>query len=250
MQSIARTHPTLGVGCHIVLTDGAPSLAAWLIRSLIGTDGNNFRPSLVDFVQALLLGRIKEEEVALEALAQIERLERAGINPLTSTRTSTRISFPPSGGRCWRSPVAAGPAIRNPFEPEWSLVLNHGSRPRRLAVRLIGISAALPGPRADARRTVLTTDRTVGSATGQLTSFTLGEILRALPSTGVLRDLLPSRLQRWRPRPHHHTPARPPRCGARISRGSATGSGAGQCSLAYLLPTLPRRQLQPLLPRM
>jgi predicted glycoside hydrolase/deacetylase ChbG (UPF0249 family) len=185
---VARTHPALGVGCHIVLTDGAPVSPPGSIPSLIGADGKSFRPSPVDFVQALLLGRIKEEEVALEALAQIERLERAGIHPThLDTHKHTHL-FPSIGRTLLQIAERCGiHAIRNPFEPEWSLVLNHGSRPRRLAIRLIGILR----PRFEAHAQirdgrVLTTDGTVAiSATGQLTSFTLGEILRALPSTGT-----------------------------------------------------------------
>jgi len=184
---IARMHPALGVGCHIVLTDGAPVSPPCSIPSLIGADGKNFRPSLVDFVQALLLGRINEEEVALEALAQIERLERAGIHP-THLDTHKHTHLCPSIGRTLLQIAerCGIRAIRNPFEPEWSLVLNHGSRPRRLAIRLIGILR----PRFEAHAQirdgrVLTTDGTVAiSATGQLTASTLGEILRALPPTG------------------------------------------------------------------
>jgi len=185
---IARMHPALGVGCHIVLTDGAPVSPPGSIPSLIGADGKNFRPSLVDFVQALLLGRINEEEVALEALAQIERLERAGIHPThLDTHKHTHL-FPSIGRTLLRIAERCGiHAIRNPFEPEWSLVLNHGSRPRRLAIRLIGLLR----PRFEAHAQirdgrVLTTDGTVAiSATGQLTASTLGEILRALPPTGT-----------------------------------------------------------------
>ena len=121
---VARTHPALGVGCHIVLTDGAPVSPPGSIPSLIGADGKSFRPSLVDFVQALLLGRIKEEEVALEALAQIERLERAGIQPThLDTHKHTHL-FPSIGRTLLQIAERCGiHAIRNPFEPEWSLVL-------------------------------------------------------------------------------------------------------------------------------
>jgi len=87
--AVARAHPSLDVGCHIVLTDGAPVSPPSSIRSLIGADGKNFRPSLVDFVQALLFGRINEEEVAREVLAQIEKLQRAGIRPSKSACTKS-----------------------------------------------------------------------------------------------------------------------------------------------------------------
>ncbi len=186
--AVARAHPSLGVGCHIVLTDGAPVSPPSSIRSLIGADGKNFRPSLVDFVQALLLGRIKEEEVAREALAQIEKLQRAGIHPThIDTHKHTHL-FPAIARPLLQVADRCGiRAIRNPFEPDWSLALNHGSRARRLAVRLISCLR----PRFEAHPQlrdgrILTTDGTVAiSATGQLNAATLGEILRALPSTGT-----------------------------------------------------------------
>ena len=99
----------------------------------------NFRPSLVDFVQALLLGRIKEEEIAREALAQIEKLQRAGINPThIDTHKHTHL-FPAIARPLLQVAERCGiRAIRNPFESGWSLALDHGSLARRLAVRLIG----------------------------------------------------------------------------------------------------------------
>ena len=185
---VASAHPALGVGCHIVLTDGAPVSPPDSIPSLIGADGINFRPSLVDFVQALLLGRINEDEVAREALAQVEKLQRAGIHPThIDTHKHTHL-FPSIARPLLQMAVRCGiRAIRNPFEPEWSLALEHGSRARRLAIRLIGLLR----PRFEAHEQirdgrVLTTDGTVAiSATGQLTASTLGEILRALPHTGT-----------------------------------------------------------------
>ena len=216
--AVARAHPSLGVGCHIVLTDGAPVSPPNSIRSLIGADGKNFRPSLVDFVRALFLGRINEEEVAREALAQIQKLQRAGIYPThIDTHKHTHL-FPSIARPLLQVADRCGiRAIRNPFEPDWSLALDHGSRARRLAVRLIGWLR----PRFEAHAQlcdgrILTTDGTVAiSATGQLNAATLGEILRALPLHWHLRALLPSRLQRRRARPRHYPPARPPRHRAR-----------------------------------
>src|SRR5271154_5842107 len=52
--AIARANPTLGVGCHIVLTDGVPVLPPKDIPTLIGPDRKTFRPSLISFLKALL----------------------------------------------------------------------------------------------------------------------------------------------------------------------------------------------------
>ena len=185
---VARAHPTLGVGCHIVLVDGTPVSPPRAIRSLLGPDGKNFRASLADFVRALLLGRINRDEVACESLAQIEKLQRAGIHPTHLDTHKHAHIFPSIAGPLLQTAERCGiRAIRKPFEPGWSLALDHGSRLRRLAVRLTGLLR----PRFEARRQlldgrVLTTDGTAAiSATGQLNAATLGEILRALPSTGI-----------------------------------------------------------------
>src|SRR6202020_2277931 len=52
--AVAHANPTLGVGCHIVLTDGIPVSSPESISTLIGPDRKAFRHSLIDFVQALL----------------------------------------------------------------------------------------------------------------------------------------------------------------------------------------------------
>ena len=65
--AVAHANPTLGVGCHIVLTDGVPVSPPESIPTLIGPDGKNFRPSLVDFIQALLRGTIREDDIEREA---------------------------------------------------------------------------------------------------------------------------------------------------------------------------------------
>jgi predicted glycoside hydrolase/deacetylase ChbG (UPF0249 family) len=186
--AVARAHPSLGVGCHIVLTDGAPVSQPDSIPSLIGTDGKNFRPSLVDFVQALLLGRINAEEVAREALAQIEKLQRAGICVThIDTHKHTHL-FPAIARPLLQIADRCGiRSIRNPFESDWSLALDHGSLARRLAVRLIGCLRPRFEAHAQIREgRIRTTDGTVAiSATGQLNAATLAEVLRALPSTGT-----------------------------------------------------------------
>jgi predicted glycoside hydrolase/deacetylase ChbG (UPF0249 family) len=186
--TVARAHPALGVGCHVVLTDGVPVSRPEAIPSLLGDDGKSLRPSVVEFVRALLLGRIREEDVAREATAQIEKLQRAGIR-VTHIDTHKHTHLFPAvlrpllevSGRMGVN------AIRNPFEPAWSLALGQGSLGRRVAVRLVG---GLRG-RFDAQPQirdglVLTTDGTIAiSATGGLNSTTLAEILRALPAEGT-----------------------------------------------------------------
>ena len=186
--AVARTHPTLGVGCHIVLTDGVPLAPLEHIPGLLGPDRKTLRPSLPDFIQALLRGKIKPAEIELEAVCQIHKLQAAGIQIThLDTHKHTHL-FPVVTQRLLALAESNRiPAIRNPFEPPWSLALDHGSSTRRLAIKLIGRLR----PRFEAslqlhQGRIQTTEGTVAiSATGQLNATTLAEVLRALPPNGT-----------------------------------------------------------------
>ena len=64
---VAHAHPTLGVGCHVVLTDGVPVSSPQDIPSLLGPDRKTFRPTLSSFLRALFLGRIRTEHTSAVA---------------------------------------------------------------------------------------------------------------------------------------------------------------------------------------
>ena len=186
--AVARAHPSLGVGCHIVLTDGTPVSPRESISSLLGPDGKSFRPSLRGFLLALLRGRIQHDEVAREALAQIEKLQHAGI-AITHLDTHKHTHLFPAIARpllevAERTSIRA---VRNPFEPGWSLALNRGSRLRRLGVSLLGGLRSRFAALSQLRDGImLTTDGTVAiSATGQLDSASLAQVLAALPPHGT-----------------------------------------------------------------
>jgi predicted glycoside hydrolase/deacetylase ChbG (UPF0249 family) len=186
--AIAHANPALGVGCHIVLTDGVPVLPPERIPTLIGPDRKTFRPSLIDFLQALLLGNIHEVDISREAAAQIQKLQIAGI-AIThlDTHKHTHL-FPavlrPLLGIAERMSIRA---IRYPFEQPWSLALDHGNRIRRLQVKLLGkLKTSFEHQPEIQNQHVLTTDATIGiSATGNLYSKTLHEILHAIPAEGT-----------------------------------------------------------------
>jgi predicted glycoside hydrolase/deacetylase ChbG (UPF0249 family) len=186
--AIAHANPTLGVGCHIVLTDGVPVSPPESIPTLLGPDRKTFRPSLVDFVQALLRGKISARDIEREAGAQIQKLQRAGIQVThLDTHKHTHL-FP---GVLHPLLHLAGQhsirAIRHPFEQSWSLALGHGNRIRRLQVKLLGnLKTSFERQPQIRNAHVLTTDGTIGiSATGNLYNQTLHEILHAIPSDGI-----------------------------------------------------------------
>jgi predicted glycoside hydrolase/deacetylase ChbG (UPF0249 family) len=184
----AHANPTLGVGCHIVLTDGVPVSLPETIPTLLGPDRKTFRPSLIDFVQALLRGRISTGDIEREAGAQIRKLQRAGIQVTHLDSHKHTHLFPPVLHPLLRvAEQHSIRAIRHPFEQSWSLALGHGNRIRRLQVKLLGNLKTRFERQPQIRNAqVLTTDGTIGiSATGNLYNQTLHEILYAIPAEGV-----------------------------------------------------------------
>jgi predicted glycoside hydrolase/deacetylase ChbG (UPF0249 family) len=182
--AIAHAHPTLGIGCHIVLTEGTPISPPHTIPTLLGPDRKTFRASLGSFFRNALLNRIATADIAREAQAQIERIQQQGIR-LTHLDTHKHTHILP---RIARTLLAVAertgiPAIRNPFEPPWSIALGRSPILRNLQLRslrhLQPRFLALPQIRAGILRT---TNGTLGiSATGQLNAHTLGNILTAMP---------------------------------------------------------------------
>jgi len=183
--AIARKRPTLGVGCHVVLTDGMPISHPADIPSLLGSDGKTFRSSLPDFMLAVWRGQIHEDDIIREASAQVQRIQRAGID-VTHLDTHKHTHMLPGVAKplLYVAERCGIGAIRNPFEEPWSLRLGRGSLVRRMQVRLLHRLRkrfyALPQIRSGA---VLTTDGTLGiSATGKLDERTLRELLSAMPN--------------------------------------------------------------------
>jgi hopanoid biosynthesis associated protein HpnK len=186
--AIAHSLPSLGIGCHIVLTDGVPASPPETIPSLLGPDGKTFRPSLMNFVQALLRGRIREADIEREAEAQIDRLQKAGI-AITHVDTHKHTHLFPAVTRPLLRVLERAKimAIRNPFEPAFTQRLAHADLKRRLQIHLLNrLRPAFERHPQLQNSRVLTTDGTLGvSATGNLNTSTLDEILKAMPATGT-----------------------------------------------------------------
>lgn len=186
--AIARSHPTLGIGCHIVLTDGIPAAHPQSIPTLLGADGKTFRPTLIDFVQALLRNDIDEDDIEREALAQIQKLQRAGIDITHLDSHKHTHLFPAVARPLLHLAQRCGiGAIRNPFEPLWARRLGHASLLRRSQMALLGSLQPRFQHLPQLHHThVLTTDGTLGiSTTGHLNDATLNQILDALPPEGT-----------------------------------------------------------------
>lgn len=180
-----RHRPSLGVGCHLTLVDGQPTLPPDRLRTLVADDGR-FRRSWKPFIVACLAGRVSYGEVERELTAQIDKIRSEGIH-LTHLDAHKHVhAFPPVFAIVARLAQRFDiPVVRVPFERwSWSHVRSAGGPTaawrqgaQNLALwhwsrRDRGIAAALG----------LSTPQLVGRvSTGLLDAFTLEAILRGLP---------------------------------------------------------------------
>jgi predicted glycoside hydrolase/deacetylase ChbG (UPF0249 family) len=133
----AFTQTSLGIGCHLVLVDGRPELHPAELPTL--APGGRLRSSLTTFMVDLFGGRIASREIEREAIAQIRRIQSAGITVTHIDTHKHTHMFPRVLKAVIRAARACNvPAIRNPFEPNWSLRLTEEApRTRRLQVRTL-----------------------------------------------------------------------------------------------------------------
>lgn len=189
---MARAAPSLGVGCHVVLVDGAPVLSATReIPHLADPISGRFRSSLFDFLvwlHGLESGgyarvALREKEIEAEAGAQIALLQRGGLR-LTHVDTHKHVHvFPGVLRPVLRAAKAAGiGAVRNPFEPRWSRRATAQATLLRRAQVVVISSLESIFYRIIAEEGFITTDGSIGVlATGNLENAALGGLLRNVP---------------------------------------------------------------------
>lgn len=76
----AKDHPSLGVGCHLVLVDGASVEQPRAIPSLVDGDGR-LPLTLADLMRRVTMKSVRGEDIAREIRAQITKVIKAGIAP-------------------------------------------------------------------------------------------------------------------------------------------------------------------------
>lgn len=182
-MALARSAPSLGVGCHVVLADGEPLLAARQLPTLVDSRSLRFQPTLGAFLSRLLSGRIRPSEIEAEAAAQIALLKQRGLR-LTHIDTHKHTHMFPAVLRpVLRAARAAGIcAVRNPFEPAWSRrATPNAPWTRRAEVSLLRrLEPAFR--RIVAEEGFATTDGAIGVlATGTLDAATMSSLLGSLP---------------------------------------------------------------------
>jgi predicted glycoside hydrolase/deacetylase ChbG (UPF0249 family) len=182
---LAFAQPSLAVGCHVVLVDGTPCLRPAEVPSLVDPrNGSSFRTTVGSFFADLLRGRIREEEIEAEAVAQIRRIQSSGITVSHIDSHKHVHAFPRVLAPLLRAARQCGVrCVRNPFEPWWSL---KATRPAG-TVRRLQVHVMRTQGRAFTRLTrehgMLTADGSMGLlATGILNDAVLLDLLRAMPA--------------------------------------------------------------------
>jgi chitin disaccharide deacetylase len=196
---IAKATPSLGVGCHVVLVDGEPVLSGIHdIPNVADPAYGRFESTLGSFLNVIYRGkkgnraawRWKDKvdyQIEIEARAQIQSLQSRGVR-LTHIDTHKHTHmFPRVLRPVLRAARSCGiRAVRNPFEPAWSVAATPGAPiTRKMQVRL------LHALESTFRRIVLeegliTTEGALGVlATGTLDPETVTSLLRPLPASGT-----------------------------------------------------------------
>ncbi len=125
---LAKHAPQLSIGCHIVLTDGEPVLDAALLPTLTSqhcspdSPSAHFRDGLASFAVRALTGRMDPSEIEAETIAQIRKIQSAGIAVSHIDSHKHTHLFPAVLRPIMRAAQACGVhAIRNPFGPRQPL---------------------------------------------------------------------------------------------------------------------------------
>ncbi|HEX6806110.1 MAG TPA: ChbG/HpnK family deacetylase [Terriglobales bacterium] len=178
--ALARQAPGLSVGCHLVLVDGTPAASAAQIPSLIGASDGHFREKLLNFACLALAGKLDPGQIEAEAMAQIQKLQKAGIAVSHLDSHKHTHMFPVVLRGMLRAAKNCGiRAIRNPFEPLVFTSLHHWKRQFQLRL-LSRFRASFHAALADAG--VVTPDGCIGiAATGGLTRETFQALIENLP---------------------------------------------------------------------
>jgi predicted glycoside hydrolase/deacetylase ChbG (UPF0249 family) len=182
--AIARAMPTLGTGCHIVLTDGEPVLSPDQVPSLLDGSSEQFIPSLTVFLSRMLRGQIRAAEIEIEAIAQIRHLQSRGVR-VDHIDTHKHVHmFPRILRPILRAARACGiRSVRKPFEPLWAVrATANGSFTRMAQVNLLR-RLQFAWHVVLAEEGFSTTDGTIGiTATGVLNEINLRSILHQAPA--------------------------------------------------------------------
>jgi chitin disaccharide deacetylase len=191
---IAARRPMLRVGCHVVLVEGHPLAESSEVSSLLdpATRNNGTKPelrsSLANFARAATRGLIKAEHVVNETVAQIQKLQAAGIRVSHVDCHKHAHMFPRIAEAVIEGARRCGVStIRAPFEPSWAVFAGGPGIFRfRLLIRSFQVTL-LRRWHDPFRQMVLaagmqTTDGTIGIAlTGVLDQKFFNQLIERMP---------------------------------------------------------------------
>jgi chitin disaccharide deacetylase len=178
----AKLHPSLGVGCHLVLSGGRAVAPRAEIPSLADEQGR-LPASLGMFVARVTSGGIPAREIEIELRAQIEQVRRAGIDPThvdTHKHTHVHPVVMNALGRVARDLGIT--RVRNPVEnlrDSWTTARNGThDRMQGLAAAAVVRAVASGFPSLARRYGLRTPRRFLGLAlTGQLGPAALAQVI-------------------------------------------------------------------------
>jgi chitin disaccharide deacetylase len=185
-MEIARRMPALGVGCHLTLVDGRPTLPPELVPTL-APDGR-FRQTWLSFIRAAVTGRIAATEIERELEAQVDYIRSNGITVTHLDAHKHVHTYPPVFALIARLARRFGiRAVRVPCEhPPARLVARYGLLPgaNRQAIENLALAPwAWRDRRILAREGLPPPPRFFGRVlTGLFTPQSFQAVLRSLPA--------------------------------------------------------------------
>ncbi len=183
-SDISKGLPGLKTGCHIVLIDGEPVSSN--LPSLTNGSGR-FRSSLKGFAVAAVRRQLSQQEIQMEAEAQIRKIQACGITLTHVDSHKHTHMFPQVMRPVLRAARSCGiRAVRNPFEPmrAWPSQLVMSTPGLWLRSSAVAAFQIFAGEFRSALRDneMVSTHGTIGIAvTGKLDQKILVRLLTALP---------------------------------------------------------------------
>ncbi|MFY9647688.1 MAG: ChbG/HpnK family deacetylase [Terriglobales bacterium] len=121
-DAVASAHsaPKLSVGCHVVLVDGKPVSPPDTVDTLLAIRSapDHFYSSLSGFAARAMLGGFDRDQLVAEVVAQIRKLQAAGVQVTHLDTHKHAHIFPEILGALLRAARICGVrAIRNPIVP-------------------------------------------------------------------------------------------------------------------------------------
>lgn len=186
----AKADPSLSVGCHVVLIDGAPVSPAPRLDTMVAVrsaEPERFYSSLSAFAARAMLGGFDREQLVEEITAQIRKIQAAGIEVTHLDSHKHAHIFPEILAAMLRAAKICGVrAIRSPFVPMKAIMAQQFAGKRILMkrygqVRVLNMFA--PAFRRQLERSGLRApDGIIGVIeTGVLDSVLLRQALTSLP---------------------------------------------------------------------